>query len=268
MLPTIDVGSRTFGTQPLAYLLAFLVVIPFMAIRVRRQTAIPLNTFYDVVDAVFYILLGALAGAWVASVLPYAVWNLVSSFPLPSNWWLGGQHWMGAVAGGSLAGYVYCRRHNLPVGKAFDLFAPFPALAFAFIRLGCLLAGCCYGKETDAWFGLVLPDNHGVWASRYPTRIVSVVANLLIFAVLVAFERIARNKAGKPANWPFDGFLFLLYVQLYCWQRFFFEFWRANMPPLAGPLTWTHLYCAIGIGISSWLMLRGFRQRALLPQPS
>jgi phosphatidylglycerol:prolipoprotein diacylglycerol transferase len=220
------------------------------------------------VDAVFYIALGALAGAWVASVLPYAVWNLVSSFPLPAKWWLGGQHWMGAVAGGSLAAYFYCRYRNLPVGKAFDLFAPLPALAFAFIRLGCLLAGCCYGKETDSWLGLVLPDVNGVWARRYPTRIVSILANLLIFALLLAFERIARKKPGRPPDWPFAGFLFLLYVELYCLQRFYFEFWRANMPPLVGPLTWTHLYCAVGIGLSTWLMVRGFRQRAAHLQPS
>ncbi len=125
--------------------------------------------------------------------------------------------------------------------------------------MGCLLHGCCYGRETTAWPSLILPDVHGVWARRYPTRIASIVANLLIFVLLLAFERYTA-KRGKSAGWPFGGFSFLLYVELYCAQRFYFEFWRADMPQLLGPFTWTHLYCVIGIGLSTWGIARGLRR--------
>ncbi|MGD2159526.1 MAG: hypothetical protein PVG32_21795 [Anaerolineales bacterium] len=36
-------------------------------------------------------------------------------------------------------------------------------------------------------------------------------------------------------GWRFDGLIFLLYGELFCLQRFIFEFWRANNPTLFGP---------------------------------
>ena len=105
---------------------------------------------------------------------------------------------------------------------------------------------------------MVLPDYWGVWASRYPTRLASIAANLLIFGILLLVERHTIRKRNK--GWPFDGFLFLGYAELYCLQRFFFEFWRADMLILFGPFTWNHLYCAAGIVWVSIAMTQGFRR--------
>jgi phosphatidylglycerol:prolipoprotein diacylglycerol transferase len=167
---------------------------------------------------------------------------------------------MGAVAGGFFGGYAYCRLYNLPVGRSFDLVAPVVPLVHVVGRIGCLCASCCYGKETTAWPALVLPDVHGVWASRYPTRIVSIAVNLVLLVLLVAFERYAIKRRGVPGLWPFGGFVFLLYWEMYCVQRFFFEFWRADMPYLVGPFTWTHLYCAVAVVLATWGIARGLQR--------
>lgn len=86
---------------------------------------------------------------------------------------------------------------------------------------------------------MILPDVRGVWASRYPTRIGSITANVLTCVILLVFERYVSRRKGE--GWPFDGFLFLAYGELYCLQCFSFEFWRADMAVLFGPFIWNHL---------------------------
>jgi phosphatidylglycerol:prolipoprotein diacylglycerol transferase len=257
MYPTISLGSLSISTYGLMRAAAVVVLIVGLKKRLHRVEWS--FSIYDVVDVAFYLVIAALAGAWLAAFLPKAVAYL-RGVPLPPRWWRPGFHWLGTLGGSSLAGYIYFRCRNLSPGKAFDLFAPVAPLALAVIRVGCLLTGCCYGRETTAWPSLVLPDIRGVWARRYPTRIASIIANLLIFVVLLAFERYAVKRRSKPVGWPFDGFLFALYVELYCVQRFYFEFWRAGMPRLMGPFTWTHLYCVIGIGLATWGIVRGLRR--------
>ena len=53
----------------------------------------------------------------------------------------------GGIIGGILTAYVYCRIKNLDFLRFFDTLMPSVALAQGFGRIGCLLAGCCYGDE-------------------------------------------------------------------------------------------------------------------------
>ncbi len=66
-----------------------------------------------------------------------------------------GLMWVGGVFYGGLLLAVpmcwwYIRRKGLPLWTTCDLFAPGIALAQGVGRMGCLLAGCCYGRPTDA----------------------------------------------------------------------------------------------------------------------
>ena len=58
----------------------------------------------------------------------------------------------GVFYGGLIAAVVvallYLRRHQLPLWTTTDVFAPGIALGHVVGRLGCLLAGCCFGKPT------------------------------------------------------------------------------------------------------------------------
>ena len=55
----------------------------------------------------------------------------------------------GGIIGGIFAGWLYCRIKKLKFLAYFDLMMPSIALAQGFGRIGCFLAGCCYGKETS-----------------------------------------------------------------------------------------------------------------------
>ncbi len=46
------------------------------------------------------------------------------------------------------------REHVAFFRDVSDLAAPCITVAHGFGRLGCLMAGCCYGARTDAWYGI------------------------------------------------------------------------------------------------------------------
>ena len=289
MYPILAIGPLQLQTHLLLNLAAGLLVGVGALLRSRRR--FPNLGVVEVIDITFYLFCGVAAGALAAAVLPYL---LMAPFgrPLPPYWYMGWQNWFGAVAGGTLAGALYCRKTGRPFGWSLDLFAPLLPLALVLVRLGCLLAGDAYGKETTRWPAMWLPDPYGNWAMRYPSQPVDILVSLLLAGVIFAVERrrvltrqpelaarqpepveglpepTARRpepveglpepaaRRPEPVEGLPDGFLYWLYVLLFCLQRFYFEFWRADPPQLFGPFTWNHLYCVIGVCLALGVMAK------------
>ena len=127
----------------------------------------------------------------------------------------------GGIIVGILTGYLFARKHKLNFWRYFDLVMPSIALAQGFGRLGCLLAGCCYGVETGSWFHIVFHDSalapNGV--PLVPTQILSSVLNFLHFFLLIWFAR-KKRPAGQVAG---------LYLICYSIGRFVMEFFRGDL---------------------------------------
>ena len=64
----------------------------------------------------------------------------------------------GGIIGGILTGLLYCRIRKLVFFKYADVILPSVALAQGFGRIGCFLAGCCYGKETESVFSVIFQN--------------------------------------------------------------------------------------------------------------
>lgn len=127
----------------------------------------------------------------------------------------------GGILGGILSGCLYCRFQKLNFLEYFDLAMPSVALAQGFGRIGCLLAGCCYGVETDSVFGITFQNSsfapNGV--SLFPTQIFSSVLDFLHFFLLLW---IAKH---KTAQGQVAGF----YLIFYSLGRFLLEFFRGDL---------------------------------------
>ncbi|SVE26539.1 uncharacterized protein METZ01_LOCUS479393, partial [marine metagenome] len=52
----------------------------------------------------------------------------------------------------------YIFNYQLPFWTTCDLFAPGIALGQAVGRMGCLLAGCCYGQTTEVPWGITFTN--------------------------------------------------------------------------------------------------------------
>ena len=163
---------------------------------------------------------------------------------------------LGVITALILYAALYARAHSMPIGAALDLVVPVLPLAQAIGRIGCLMAGCCYGKVTSSAWGAYLPDDQGRWALRHPTQLISSAVDLLIFALLITLERFFTRR--PPTDRPFPGFYTLLYLLLYTAKRFLVEFLRGDGTPLPGGLTIYQVYVALAFALSTGLMAIGW----------
>ncbi len=127
----------------------------------------------------------------------------------------------GGIIFGILAGSIYCIRQKWNFFQYFDLVMPSIALAQGFGRIGCLLAGCCYGKKTDSWFSITfhepcLAPND---VPLIPTQIISSGLDFLNFFVLILIAK--RNKV--------NGLVGGCYLMFYSAGRFILEFFRGDL---------------------------------------
>ena len=106
-----------------------------------RRNDLPPDRISDL--AIWTLLLGLVGSKLVLILLDLPAYLREPALLLASL------RYAGVFYGGLLAGLLfvvwYCRRHELSFGKVADTFAPAVALAHAFGRLGCFMAGCCYG---------------------------------------------------------------------------------------------------------------------------
>ena len=175
----------------------------------------------------------------------------------------------GVFSGGLLLAIVcvwwYVRRHKLFYLSVADVFAPGVALGHAFGRIGCLAAGCCYGRETHVPWAITF---HNPWAAEFsgtplniplhPTQLYEFVAELINFAFLYW---LCKRK-------QFEGQVIALFMIVYGIERFIFEFYRGDPgrgSVFGGLLSVTQLI-ALGLVISGFaIYLRRTPLRSAAP---
>lgn len=128
-------------------------------------------------------------------------------------------------------------KKGLPFWPLADLVAPPLALGYGLVRIGCFLNGCCYGKPTNSFLGIVFP--HLDHLARHPTQIYSSLLGFTLFLVLLVMQ---RKKS-------FDGQIFLLFLILYGVGRTAIESLRENLT-VFGPVTVSQLVSVVVIIIA------------------
>ncbi|MFN8007186.1 MAG: prolipoprotein diacylglyceryl transferase [Terriglobia bacterium] len=206
----------------------FLLALGFVAglyVSARAAEREKLNPA-KVYDLGLYIALSSLVGAKLLMILTefkYYSENPTEIFSL-STLRSGGVYYGGFLAA-AIVGIALVHHQKLPVWKMTDIFSPGIALGQSIGRLGCLAAGCCYGRPTHSSLGVTFknPYSHdtvGVPLNipLHPAQLYEAVTNLIIFCLL---WRALRKK-------KFDGQVFILYLLLYSVSRFVIEFFRGD----------------------------------------
>ena len=107
----------------------------------------------------------------------------------------------------------YCKKYHIYFLEACDLFAPILPFFHIFGRIGCFLAGCCYG--IPASWGFMYP--HETF-TRLPLPLIEAVCNLVILTTLLLFEKYC---SPRGYHLPFYGILYGI-------TRFVLEFFRGD----------------------------------------
>ena len=150
-----------------------------------------------------------------------------------ARFYAGGLTYYGGFLGASVAAWYLLKADRFPFWKAADMAGMVVPLGLGFGRIGCLLAGCCFGKPTSSSLGLIFPANSPASESEFkahllrsmaepslaihPTQIYESAASFAIAALLILYVH------GRKR---YDGQVFLAFVALYAAVRFALEFLR------------------------------------------
>lgn len=161
------------------------------------------------------------------------------------RFWEGGLVFYGGVIASGAVMVWFCRREHWSFWTLGDLGAPALALGHMFGRLGCFLAGCCFGAPCRAPWGISFPrgsvafdelqaDDVIAAGARYtpalhPTQLYEAAGELLLFLALLwlqgRWSRLDR-RTGQGAGRP--GALLLTYAAGYAALRFVVEMFRGD----------------------------------------
>ena len=200
-------------------------------------------------DKIFYLVIWAVVGGFAGAKVLYFLTRLKDIMENPRVLLdlADGFVVYGGIIGGIFSAMAYCKIKKMPFLKYFDLVMPSVALAQGFGRIGCFLAGCCYGRETDSALGIVFHNSSYAPndVKLLPTQLISSGLDFLLCAVLILLD---RKKKG-------DGQIAGAYLVLYSIGRFILEFYRGDLiRGNVGALT-TSQFIAIFVAMAGVVMI-------------
>jgi phosphatidylglycerol:prolipoprotein diacylglycerol transferase len=217
MYPIIfEAGGITIYSYGLMIAIGVIAGVSYMAVVGKREVGLS----FDQANALFlYIFLAALIGGKVFVFFEDPQLYLQHPLRLMKG--------SGFVFYGSFIFSVptmlwFFKRHKLDTQKMLDVMAITTCLVHMFGRIGCFMAGCCYGKPTDSVFGVVFSDPacyadpKGV--PLHPTQLYEAA---FICVVMIALLIIRGSRM-------FYGQLFLFYLVSYGLGRVVIEFFRGD----------------------------------------
>lgn len=193
----------------------------------------PLRKKYMSSDALMDLVIMGTGAAVVGGRLLYVItqWHTFDHWYEIFNVWQGGLSLLGSVLACGIFAPTYLWYKSIPVLPCLDLIGIHAPLLQGISRIGCFLAGCCYGKATDL---TCLPI--------HPTQLYSACILIMIFFFL---------------RWVFktqsvhQGQLFALYLMMSNAERFCVDFLRGDQEFYA------HTLLSL-ISIHQWIALTFF----------
>lgn len=212
----ISIGPFTIHTYGFFVAFGFAVGI-LTAVKVGKTQGLPPQL---VMDMAFVMIVCAIVGSRLFYVL--INFSYYKAHPLDVfKLWQGGLVFSGGLVATAAAMVWYLRRHRLSFWSTGDLWAPSLALGQAIGRIGCFMAGCCYGRPTDSACSVVFTHPKSLAPLNiplYPTQLFEAFSGFLIFLVLIFLH-------GKR---KFEGQVFLWYLILHSTARLFVERFRGD----------------------------------------
>lgn len=237
----LTIGNFTVHGYGLMIGIGIIVAYLLAEYRAKKLGLDNKNVFPLVVVAVVFGLFGAKLLYWITIIdeiiaNPRIMLNIADGFVV-----------YGGIIVGIFACWIYSLIKKFGLLKYMDLILPSVALAQGFGRIGCFLAGCCYGMETDSACHIVFkesqfaPNN----VQLIPTQLISSGLDFLHFAFLC----IVARKVKKP------GIVSACYLICYSVGRFILEFFRGDIARGNVGVLSTSQFISIFVAIAGVAML-------------
>jgi phosphatidylglycerol:prolipoprotein diacylglycerol transferase len=192
-------------------------------------------------DSLFWVLLGGIIGARLwhiftptpADIAIGLTTRYYLTHPLDAlNIRLGGLGIPGAVIGGMIALYLFCRKRRVSFAMWVDIAAPGLALGQAIGRWGNFINQELYGPPTDLPWGINIEPQYRLpgyenFDHFHPLFLYESLWNLMNLGVLLLLQRKYPDRLKT-------GDLLFIYLIIYPLGRFLLEFIRLNSAEVAG----------------------------------
>lgn len=209
MMPFIHISHYLIPTFFIVISLGLSLLLYYLSYRVSQ--------FKKDRKTAFNIVLVLMISGFIGGRLMHVIYE-EPSYYIENPWqvfsfWNGGFVFFGGLLLSWLSVWGYCRWMRLSFLDWADFYTPILSLGHAVGRLGCLMAGCCFGSYCR------LP-----WSidGRHPAPLYLIFGEFVILALILSFERYFRNqKISIP-----KGIFFFVWLLLHSIIRFFVEFIR------------------------------------------
>ena len=195
--PTIiEIGPLKLRWYGLMYVLGFLSCY-FLIGKQRRARKLDL-VGSRLQDLIFSLAIGLIIGARLGYILFYQFSNYLFYLQHPLEIiaiWHGGMSFHGGLIGAVLAGFIFCRRRNLPFWEAADVVIVTAPIALGLGRLGNFINGELFGRPSAVPWAMVFPT--GGPEPRHPSQLYeAALEGLLLFLVLW----VLKDRSFKPGT--------------------------------------------------------------------
>src|SRR5205085_7262758 len=143
----------------------------------KRYAQLKLDNYF--ISIILVCIVAAIAGGRLLAIIsePTLYHHSYEWFMI----WNGGFSALGSILGVTVGACVYLKKVNLPILPVFDLMSIYAPLFQSIARLGCLFAGCCYGKPTHFFLHIIYTNKDTIApynSALHPTQLYS---SLLLF---------------------------------------------------------------------------------------
>jgi phosphatidylglycerol---prolipoprotein diacylglyceryl transferase len=205
MLPTFTLLSYQIYTYPL-----ILGIIWACSYHLAKALLVKNSSLFKYFNFYFSgVFLSSWGGAKILFLLTVSDELALRAISATSFWFGGGFVFFGGLIGGSIFSIWFGIRYQLPLFR-FSFLIPIIALGHGIGRVGCFLAGCCYGQVCELPWSIHM---HGQF--RHPVQLYEAI---LLGTLAWYFYKQYLNKKS----------IVLEYIFLYSLLRFVIEFFRGD----------------------------------------
>lgn len=233
MLPYISIGNKIIPTYGICMAVGILAAA-LIAVKRTKKANKDINSL--IVIAAFAIGCGLFGAKLLYIITSYGIGRAFNEI-LAGNLnaiTSGGQVFYGGLIAGAAGAFLGAAVAREKVFEYCGILVPCVPIGHLFGRIGCFMAGCCYGVPYDGVFSVTFPAA-GVLHGVFPIQLFEALINLGIFFYLIYFAK--RNTVKY-------GVLFS-YLMLYAVSRFILEFFRGDL--IRG--------FAVGLSTSQWISI-------------
>lgn len=210
------VAFGIFGIEIYWYAILIVVAIILALILYKKRDGLYDIKYNDILDLCLYLIPISI----ICARLYYMAFNLQYYMQFPKqilNLRSGGLAIYGAVIGGGITCFIFCRKRKINILDLLDYIVPGLVLGQAIGRWGNFINVEAYGSQTNSILRMGITEA-GKYIEVHPTFLYESIVcfTIFIFLLLIKNKRI------------FKGQILFTYLILYSFQRFFVEGLRTD----------------------------------------